>query len=1849
MYKPEWLSEGAELLVERCEHTADPYDVVIVGSGYGGAVAAARLAGAQDTKTGRTLKVCVLERGREHLPGTFPNNFSELPGHVRFSRFDDPEAKGVADGLFDLRIGKDVTVLVANGLGGGSLINAGIAAAPAADIFENGWPRKIRDEFADAKVVAERYRRAAERLGAELAEVEATGEYQRLEKHFAFVDLMRRHNPRRASVTVNQDSCKRCGDCATGCNVGAKKTLSSTYLHEARARGAEIYTGASVFRLDKDPGGWIVYYSLTEQPRPLQEKPLCAVRARNVILAAGALGSTEILLRSQASSRDLRFSGRLGESFSTNGDMISALYGGEHPVNAAAKESEPLKNRHVGPTITSIAVCGSSRADRVVVEELAIPGALRNLFGEVVTTSAMLANFARRDEDGHRAFSDHDPGGRPGGVQADLPVEPLAVDEAMIDRCQVFATMGDDGARGRLELVPGWETLPERSRARDGAIRVDWPGAGAHPIYAVQDGILSRLAHGRATYLRNPLWQPIPPEVSQLFSGAKPSGLLFSVHPLGGCPMGDDAEHGVVDHMGRVFDPATGDVHSGLLVLDGSIVPTALAINPLLTITVLAERAIELYCEGRWTRPATKPVALTPPPLAERPPAKESVTALRFSERATGNLRLAAGASPVEAALDFEFQEMRDLRGFLADARHALPGKGTLTLQDPFGEAIGKPCRISGEVELLVRGASTARERIWSALCAYARTRLLADARAYVSAWLSGGRPSTGADRSGGRPAEARRPGFLERWRREGFWLALLDSFEIGRGYITLASQIGEVRHLLYELRLGSDFQDPAGHRLEAGTTIRGRKTLRYAAGENPWRQLVDLKLTAYPAAGKPFEMGVLTVDLGHFFHGFDTRLRISRQRDLPAAWMDLASLALFVGRVILKAHFWSFRLPDYQKYDPMRDVRRLPGELPGLRMQRYLVGYPALPEDAGVFLPVTRYRDGTPSRHGPVLLIHGLGASGNQFCTSRVSPNLAQHLADRGFDVWVAELRTSIALPYSADQWTIDEVACNDIPRIVETVLEETGARQLDVVAHCIGSAMFCTAVLGGKLQHSAEESKIRSAVLLQVGPLVTLSKGTRLRALAIAPLRRLVPTGHLDFSVDDRAGWLESLVDRVLATYPYPAREARHHRLGWSRRRARHIANCNRWAAIDGRMFSHDNLSARMLDGLGEVLGHASITTWEQALQYALLERLTDWEGSNAYVTAENIRRFFTFPVRFLHGSENDVFHPLTSWRSRELLRRVHGRDFPAEVVLLPGYGHLDPLIGKAADHDVFPHVSAFLGAARQPWVPQPQADDGHYHLRRPLVGPVVGWLRRAANGWRVRIWCRLDDLRSPISYALVQVCADGRCGPAERIPCGGSITGDDKLRSLVAGPLDTVLCVDVDLASGASEFEIVVRSAHGAIDEELVEEHRLAEASAGVPVSQRRPVLAAQLFASAPEPQKLAELMRPGVSGEGDKIGAAMVSIPEKSRDVTFFVASCRYPGWIVDREMADAAFKRLRDVLDARREPAAGLFLIGDQIYADATAGVFDPKDCRERYYDGYREAWSAPHARSVLSRVPTYMMMDDHEAGDNWHPKDMLSENDVAMRKDGLKAYERYQWLHSPGNRAQRKRRLDGSPAYYYSFDLHGIPVFVCDTRTGREGRQFILDPGQFGDLLSWLRGCKPEELKLVVSPSVVVPFLKTTKRPAYAARSDGWDGFHGPLHELFSTLARETQNVVFLCGDAHLSLSSEIWFEREGQRVGGTCYCIVASPMYAPYPFANATLDEFLLDNVSRPLKLSDGVSMRYRVIADSVDLGGGFSAVTAPVSGPPIVTVHGAKQRSFALEPGCAVESAHDRMALTE
>jgi hypothetical protein len=532
----------------------------------------------------------------------------------------------------------------------------------------------------------------------------------------------------------------------------------------------------------------------------------------------------------------------------------------------------------------------------------------------------------------------------------------------------VFAAMGDDGAKGTLELVEGWS-----KGAADGAIRVEWKDAGKAPIYDAQDKLLLGSERLGGMYLRNPLWKPLPESLSKLLSGKKPEGNLFTVHPLGGCPMGEDWKEGVVDDLGQVYDPSEpadlARVHPGLLVLDGSIVPVALGINPLLTITALAERATQRYMQQEgWLPSATQARFDTDPPaLPKREPAKAPETMVRFSERMHGPLRFAAGGEQHETALEVTFDPIGGGAGGLLEFLRAGPhqvniSEGSLAVsakskreEDAELEAARRQERDDAkrrrdilndepaagraatdqklEVlwrEIRDREARQERERLERARQERLQAQSAQRSRRCRCAAASGGwsgravaRASGRCVRSGPMHSTAVSPISSRMCGATACGKALQKGGQIA-ALVRLASHVGEVRYLRYELKLGADL-DAGGTLLPAGTVIKGRKTFRYAYAENPWQQLSWLKVSIEPERAPAIDAGTLEIDLKHLIRRFTAMFQITRQSDQPTAMMDVGSIAMFMLRIVAKIHFWSFRAPEYEPYDGERAQRRLP------------------------------------------------------------------------------------------------------------------------------------------------------------------------------------------------------------------------------------------------------------------------------------------------------------------------------------------------------------------------------------------------------------------------------------------------------------------------------------------------------------------------------------------------------------------------------------------------------------------------------------------------------------------------------------------------------------------------------------------------------------------------------------------------------------------------------------------------------------------------------------------------------------------------------------------------------------
>ena len=530
------------------EHIEPSYEVVVVGSGYGGAIAASRLA-----RAGK--KVCVLERGREVLVGEFPETAEALLGQLQIA-----DATGSNRlGLFDLHANDPVSVVVGCGLGGTSLINANVSIEPDPRVFLDGrWPPALTSDLASLQLGYARARAVLQpakyptkgdqpaKLEAHRASAVAMGR----EKEFDRVELNVHFEKAINAVGEEQQGCTRCGNCASGCNVGAKGTLMMNYLPDAKNHGATLVTQAQVRHVTREGSRWAVHFVPVVEGVPLDaEAPTQFVLADVVVLAAGAIGSTEIMLRSKRLG--LSLSSQVGQHFSGNGDQLSFAYDSDRVCDGLGwAPGKADMTPFVGPTITSgIYIRGKTVNEDVLIEEGAIPSSL------VAAAPWALASTSL-------CQAHHLPGW-------------LRVGHAA-KSTQTYLIMSLDADAGHVEL-------DANNRAR-----IVWPGAGAAPDLQLGKKYATEAAKGiGATYLDNPLWTgPV-------------KGLLISVHPLGGCAMGESGAVGAVNDRCEVFDSEGKTVNQGLFVCDGSVVPSALGVNPLFTISAIAERAIAKLAEAR--------------------------------------------------------------------------------------------------------------------------------------------------------------------------------------------------------------------------------------------------------------------------------------------------------------------------------------------------------------------------------------------------------------------------------------------------------------------------------------------------------------------------------------------------------------------------------------------------------------------------------------------------------------------------------------------------------------------------------------------------------------------------------------------------------------------------------------------------------------------------------------------------------------------------------------------------------------------------------------------------------------------------------------------------------------------------------------------------------------------------------------------------------------------------------------------------------------------------------------------------------------------------------------------------
>ncbi len=523
----------------------EKFEYVIVGSGFGGATVAMRLA-----EAGKS--VLILERGRrwrgKNMPHSSSDNLSSVfpePGESHFlwgRKLSNPFRQKL--GLFDLKQFLPLQSLVSAGVGGGSLIWANVVVKAHEEAFARGWPDGINlsslepyyqeaakflrpalipgipgvevDLHGQRVARAELHKLAAERLGLP---------WQPCEVAVNFADVSRAKS--NGFGNARQMGCNFCGLCSAGCPQNAKNTVDLTYIARAEAYGAELRPLHELSLLEELNGKYLLRVNRYEIDGRLAER--LTIEAENLVLSAGTFGSTEILLRSKRDGYLPHLSPALGSRFSINGNVLSGAlnrYSGGDALDT-----------NNGPAVASMIDLG-----RYVIEDIANPTWAAGMVGGSSLSRAY--NFLR--------------------LVFGVKMSPEKVASLASDLL-VYVGVGLDSASGRMRLN------------RLGQLTVDWPEIASEPAILAQ--------HRAQRAVAEALGREYVPDLFSTF------GRQFSYHPLGGCSMGDDPRNSVLDAFGQVHG------YAGLYVADGSMVPTALGRNPSYTICALAERVAERMLE----------------------------------------------------------------------------------------------------------------------------------------------------------------------------------------------------------------------------------------------------------------------------------------------------------------------------------------------------------------------------------------------------------------------------------------------------------------------------------------------------------------------------------------------------------------------------------------------------------------------------------------------------------------------------------------------------------------------------------------------------------------------------------------------------------------------------------------------------------------------------------------------------------------------------------------------------------------------------------------------------------------------------------------------------------------------------------------------------------------------------------------------------------------------------------------------------------------------------------------------------------------------------------------------------
>ena len=516
------------------------YDVVIVGTGFGGSVSALRL-------SERGYRVLAIEKGKRFASEDFPKTNWDLRRWMWMPQLG-------MRGIFQMSFLEHVTVLHGVGVGGGSLVYANTLPTPKRSFFEASswsgladWERELAPHYDTARRMLGSARNPRVTRGDEVLRQIARDLGR--EEHFHLTDVAvyfgqpgaRAKDPFFGGEGPDRVGCTFCGSCMTGCRVGAKNTLDRNYLYLAEKRGAKVMAETEVTSVQPLGGGG---YRLVLRASFGGER--APVTAKQVIFAGGVMGTVPLLLSLREDAAALpALSARVGDAVRTNSE----------------------------------ALCG-----------IIVPGQKEDFSRGVAITSIL-----HTDEHSHIEPVRYGPGS---GFFRTMVLPQTSGADAL--------TLLAGAARGVARHPLDWlRAYAVRDFARESQVLLYMRTLEGTLSMRLGRGIHTGFRRGVVTKLDDPASRPrsdmpealdLANRFAQKVGGVSATlltetllGVPTTAHILGGACMGSDARTGVIDERHRVHG------YDGLYVIDGSAVSANPGVNPSLTITALAERAMSFF------------------------------------------------------------------------------------------------------------------------------------------------------------------------------------------------------------------------------------------------------------------------------------------------------------------------------------------------------------------------------------------------------------------------------------------------------------------------------------------------------------------------------------------------------------------------------------------------------------------------------------------------------------------------------------------------------------------------------------------------------------------------------------------------------------------------------------------------------------------------------------------------------------------------------------------------------------------------------------------------------------------------------------------------------------------------------------------------------------------------------------------------------------------------------------------------------------------------------------------------------------------------------------------------------